>query len=110
MDEQSSNSLVDMIIPQWGRDWIKQQGVSTILLFSILVLCWYGVPYIADRATEHIDKLTSASEKNLKSVIDAFEADQERDEKRNERKDELLKELLQRNGFAGELEPARDLP
>lgn len=102
--------MLDFIVPTWARDWLGKQRVEVILLFAILVMLGYALPYACDRMDAHIDKLTSASEKNLQSVIDAFEADQERDEKRNERKDELLRDLLQRNGFAGDLESAEDLP
>lgn len=102
-------SLISSLIPEKLQNWLIAQGVSTVLLFTIIVLCWYGVPYIADKATDHIDKINKSNQENLQSIIKSYELDQERDEERNRRKDELLRELLQRNGFAGSVSPSSDL-
>lgn len=90
--------MLDLIVPTWAREWIGKQRVETLLLFGILAMIAYGVPYVVTRMDVHIDK-----------VVNAFEADQLRDEKRSERRDELIRDLIQRNGLAGELKPAEDL-
>lgn len=91
-------TMLDLIVPTWARDWLGKQRVEVVLLFGILAMIAYGVPYIVNRMDGHIDK-----------IVSAFESDQERDEKRNERKDELIRDLLQRNGLAAELKPAENL-
>lgn len=113
--------MLDLIVPMWAREWLGKQEAVTVLLFLILAMIPAGVVYIAKQADNNINKINASNEKrhsaqleasreSLHLIIDTYEADQSRDEKRHERKDELIRDLLQRNGFAGELKPANDLP
>lgn len=113
--------MLDLIVPQWAREWLGRQEATTVLLFLILTMLPVAAIYVGDQATTHIDKINASYERRNQSQIDAnreslqtivqtYESDQERDEERSKRRDELIRDLIQRNGYAGELEPASDLP
>lgn len=75
-------------------DWLFQQGVSTILLFTILGLLYWGMRYAMDVAVpRHLDQIRrgyqeldarqhereAARQQHNERFLQAFERDQERD-------------------------------
>ena len=88
-DENSRRTLVERL-----GDWVLQQGVSTVLLFAILGLIYWGMRYAMDvavprhleqirRGYEQLDQRQAEREtvrqQHNDRILEAFERDQERD-------------------------------
>lgn len=76
-------------------EWLKTQGVSTVLLFTIVGISVWGFPYAFDRIDSQVQ-----------TVVNAYQEDQKRDEERAKRKDELIEKLIRRLGI--DIEVASD--
>jgi hypothetical protein len=59
-------------LKQQAGDWLFQQGVSTVLLFGILVGAWYGVPAAVREVRDTMKAETASHKGEVKELSETF--------------------------------------
>jgi len=106
MDEGQEKAVGKNLRTMWDflADVAKTQGVTAMIL--IYVIC-VGQPATHERQCRAVETIAENHAAAVNSVVAAFREEQAKCDERNQ---ELMREVFRSRGFAGEWEPARDLP
>ncbi len=90
----------------WLKNWLSEQGVSTVLLFGVLIGIGYVIirvgPDVVSRIEASHERIEASQEKQIERVCNSFDANQDRDDRRY---NDLLHEKMRGDLDAVEARP-----